>query len=48
MAGVRLEPIFRGEIENWAAEQDDTPSLAEAMRRLIKLGLERSGRKKKR
>jgi hypothetical protein len=42
MAGVRLEPAFREEIEIWAAAQDDLPSLAEAMRRLIKIGLGRA------
>ena len=41
MAGVRLEPDFRAEIEAWASEQDDKPSLAEAIRRLIRRGLRR-------
>jgi hypothetical protein len=39
MAGVRLEPSLRAEIETWAEEQEDAPNLAEAMRRLIKIGL---------
>ena len=39
MVGVRLEAEFRGEIEEWAAGQEDTPKLAEAIRRLIRLGL---------
>lgn len=41
MSGIRLTPEFRKEIQEWAAEQDDRPNLAEAMRRLIKLGLKR-------
>jgi hypothetical protein len=48
MAGVRLETSFRAEIEAWAAEQPDSPPFAEAMRRLIRIGLERRGVKKKR
>jgi len=46
MSGVRLTPEFRAEIEAWAAEQEDHPNLAEAMRRLIKLGLGRRKRGK--
>jgi len=41
MAGVRLEPDFRAEITKWAAEQEDKPSFAEAIRRLIRRGLRR-------
>jgi hypothetical protein len=48
IAGVRLESSFRSEIEAWAAKQEDGPSLAEAMRRLIKIGLGRQSPKKKR
>jgi hypothetical protein len=48
IAGVRLEPDFRAEIVGWAASQEDSPSLAEAMRRLIKIGLGRGALKKKR
>jgi hypothetical protein len=39
MVGIRLDPEFRAEIEAWAAAQDDSPSFAEAARRLMKLGL---------
>jgi hypothetical protein len=48
MAGVRLEPAFREEIEAWAADQDDKPSLAEAMRRLMAIGLKSRPTKKRR
>jgi hypothetical protein len=41
MVGVRLEPDFRTEIEAWAATQDDTPVLAEAIRRLIRHALDK-------
>jgi hypothetical protein len=40
MAGVRLEPDFRAEIEAWASKQEDKPKLAEAIRRLIRRGLD--------
>lgn len=46
MSGVRLTPGFRKEIEDWASEQEDQPNLAEAMRRLIKLGLKRRRKRK--
>jgi hypothetical protein len=39
MMGLRGSPEFRAEIEAWAARQDDTPVLSEAIRRLVELGL---------
>jgi hypothetical protein len=39
MAGVRLSPEKRLEVEEWAAQQGDKPSFSEAVRRLIDLGL---------
>ncbi len=48
MAGVRLEPDFRAEIEAWAAKQKDKPALAEAMRRLIRRALDSPGAKPRR
>jgi hypothetical protein len=41
MSGVRLTREFRAEIKAWAAEQEDKPTLAEAIRRLTKIGLRR-------
>jgi hypothetical protein len=39
MMGLRGSPEFRAEIEAWAARQDDTPVLSEAIRRLVEIGL---------
>jgi Arc/MetJ-type ribon-helix-helix transcriptional regulator len=39
LVGVRMPPESREEIEAWAAEQDDKPSLSEAIRRLIEEAL---------
>jgi hypothetical protein len=46
MVGVRLEQDFRGEIETWAGGQEDEPRLAEAIRRLIRLGLDSQATKR--
>ncbi len=48
MAGVRLEPDFRAEIEAWAAKQKDKPAFAEALRRLIRYGLDSLAAKSRR
>jgi hypothetical protein len=45
MVGVRLDPHFREEIERWASMQEDSPTLAEAMRRLIRDALDRKPKK---
>ena len=39
MTGVRLSEEAVRKIEMWANKQPDTPSRAEAIRRLIELGL---------
>jgi hypothetical protein len=41
MVGVRLQPGFRAEIQTWADNQEDKPALAEAIRRLIRQGLDK-------
>ena len=35
MVGVRMPPELRARIDAWAARQEDTPSLSEAIRRMI-------------
>jgi hypothetical protein len=39
MMGVRVSEDLRGRIESWAHGRPDKPSLSEAIRRLIELGL---------
>jgi hypothetical protein len=39
MMGVRVSEDLRGRIESWARSRPDEPSLSEAIRRLIELGL---------
>jgi hypothetical protein len=39
MTGVRLSEAILKEISRWASKQDDKPSKAEAIRRLVELGL---------
>jgi hypothetical protein len=39
MVGVRMTPEFQKPIKAWAKSQDDQPTLAEAIRRLVTLGL---------
>jgi hypothetical protein len=39
MMGFRVDPVIRAEIVRWAEEQPDMPSLSEAIRRLVALGL---------
>lgn len=39
MVGVRMTEEFQERIRVWAAGQSDTPVLAEAIRRLVELGL---------
>jgi hypothetical protein len=46
MSGVRFSDDLKWEITGWAAEQEDQPSFAEAVRRLVKLGLKRQRRGK--
>ena len=37
--GFRASPVMRASVVNWAENQPDTPSLSEAIRRLVELGL---------
>ena len=39
LMGFRADPIIRAAIVRWAKKQPDTPSLSEAIRRLVELGL---------
>ena len=39
MMGFRADPEIRAEIARWAEYQSDNPSLSEAIRRLVELGL---------
>jgi hypothetical protein len=39
MMGFRASPILRASIVKWAEGQPDMPTLSEATRRLVELGL---------
>lgn len=39
VVGLRMSPNLRGEIVKWAENQPDKPTLSEATRRLVELGL---------
>jgi hypothetical protein len=39
MMGFRADPVIRAAIVRWAEKQPDKPSLSEAIRRLVELGL---------
>jgi hypothetical protein len=39
LMGFRADPAIRAAIVRWAEKQPDTPSLSEAIRRLVELGL---------
>jgi hypothetical protein len=39
MMGFRAEPVLRAAIVRWAEKQSDMPTLSEATRRLVELGL---------
>jgi hypothetical protein len=39
MMGFRADPVIRASVVRWAENQPDTPSLSEAIRRLVELGL---------
>jgi hypothetical protein len=39
MIGFRADPVTRAAIVRWAEKQPDAPSLSEAIRRLVELGL---------
>ena len=42
MMGFRADPVIRAEIVRWAENQPDMPSLSEAIRRLVEIGLSKS------
>jgi hypothetical protein len=39
LMGFRADPVIRASIVRWAENQPDTPTLSEAIRRLVELGL---------
>src|SRR6476620_3043543 len=43
LVGVRMHEEMQDLIKNWAAKQNDHPSLAAAIRRLVELGLKGKG-----
>jgi hypothetical protein len=43
LMGFRADPAIRASIIRWAENQSDTPSLSEAIRRLVELGLKGKG-----
>jgi hypothetical protein len=45
MIGVRLSPDKRDEVEAWARDQADEPTLSEAVRRLVDIGLASAGKR---
>jgi hypothetical protein len=44
LMGFRADPATRAAIVRWAENQADTPSLSEAIRRLVELGLKAKGK----
>jgi hypothetical protein len=39
LMGFRADPVIRASIVRWAEKQPDMPSLSEAIRRLVEIGL---------
>jgi hypothetical protein len=39
LMGFRADPVIRAEIVRWAEKQPDMPTLSEAIRRLVEMGL---------
>ena len=39
LMGFRASPVMRASVVRWAENQPDTPTLSEAIRRLVELGL---------
>jgi hypothetical protein len=48
VVGVRMPPEERRDVEAWAAEQPDNPSLSKAIRRIVQLGLATAAKRAKR
>jgi hypothetical protein len=46
MMGFRAEPVIRASVVRWAENQPDHPSLSEAIRRLVEIGLSKSEKPK--
>jgi hypothetical protein len=44
MMGFRADPVIRASIVRWAEKQPDMPTLSEAIRRLVELGLKAKGK----
>ena len=44
MVGVRMTPEFQKSIKAWAKAQIDSPSTAQAIRRLVEIGLKAKGK----
>jgi hypothetical protein len=44
MMGFRASPILRASIVKWAENQPDMPTLSEATRRLVEIGLKAKGK----
>ena len=42
MMGFRAEPAIRAKVVRWAENQPDNPTLSEAIRRLVEIGLSKS------
>lgn len=47
MMGFRAEPAIRAKVVRWAENQPDNPTLSEAIRRLVEIGLSKSTSSKK-
>jgi hypothetical protein len=39
MMGFLADPVIRAEIVRWAEKQPDMPTLSEAIRRMVEIGL---------
>jgi hypothetical protein len=44
MMGFRADPVIRAAIVRWAEKQPDMPTLSEAIRRLVEIGLKANGK----
>ena len=44
LMGFRAAPVIRASIVRWAENQPDNPSLSEAIRRLVEIGLKAKGK----
>jgi hypothetical protein len=44
LMGFRADPVIRASIVRWAEKQPDMPTLSEAIRRLVELGLKAKGK----